>query len=248
MTATDVTDGTKTANTSSSIPVTNLPPATNPDSYSVVQDRSLVVAAAGVLANDSDPESQPLSVATPRPVSGPSHGTLTLNADGSFTYTPDAGYIGPDAFTYRATDGFTTSADTTVTITVTSTAYLSSSGWSTSFSSSRYLALTFPAYVAAGSTVNGATFTHTYRSETAGDTTCYYFEVYGGATLLATHGSTSSPVSCTGATWANDVVSLPEVDSVAKANDLHVRLYVRNSGGGRSLHRLVTVGVDYSLR
>ncbi len=248
VTATDLTDGTKTANTSSAISVTNAVPVTNPDSYTVVQDRSLVVAATGVLANDSDPEGQPLSVATPRPVSGPSHGSLTLNADGSFTYTPDAGYIGPDSFIYRATDGFTASADTTVTIDVTSTAYLSSSGWSTSFSSSRYLALTFPAYVAAGSTVNGATFTHVYRSQTAGDTTCYYFEVFQGATLLATHGSSSSPVSCTGATWANDVVPLPEVDSVAKANDLRVRIYVRNSGGGRSLHRLVTIGVDSSLR
>ncbi len=248
VTATDATDGTKTADTSSAIPVTNSAPATNPDVYSMVQDRTLVVAAAGVLTNDSDPENQPLSVATPRPVSPPSHGALTLNADGSFTYTPDAGYIGPDAFTYRATDGFMTSADTTVTIDVTSTAYLSSSSWSPSFSSSRYLDLTFPAYVAAGSTVSGATFTHTYRSETAGDTTCYYFEVYEGASLLATHGGTSSPVSCTGTTWATDVVALPEIDSVARANDLRVRLYVQNSGGGRSLHQLVTVGVDYSLR
>ena len=37
--------------------------------------------------------------------SGPSHGTLTLNANGSFTYTPAANFNGSDSFTYRASDG-----------------------------------------------------------------------------------------------------------------------------------------------
>ena len=96
--------------------------------------------------------------------------------------------------------------------------------------------------------VSGATFTHTYRSETAGDTTCYYFEVYHGATLLATHGSAGSPVSCNGtSSWSTDVVSLPEVDTVAEGNNVTIVMYVKNSGGGRSMHQLATVGVDYSL-
>ena len=154
-----------------------------------------------------------------------------------------------DTFTYRATDGHLASAAATVTIEIASTAYASSSGWSTSFSAGRYLRLRFPAYVPAGSTVSGATFTHTYRSETAGDTTCYYVEVYGGATLLATHGSPASPVSCSSsASWTTDTVPLPEVDTVTRANDLRLVLYVRNSGGRRSLHQLATVGVDWSLR
>src|SRR6266568_3070477 len=50
--------------------------------------------------------------------SAPGHGSLTLHADGSFTYTPSANYNGPDSFTYRASDGTLTSSLATVTITV----------------------------------------------------------------------------------------------------------------------------------
>src|SRR5262249_55035119 len=53
-------------------------------------------------------------------VSSPSHGTLTLNASGSFTYTPAANYHGPDSFTYKANDGTADSNVATVSITVTS--------------------------------------------------------------------------------------------------------------------------------
>ena len=51
-------------------------------------------------------------------VSGPAHGTLTLNADGSFTYTPAANFNGTDSFTYRANDGSADCNVATVTITV----------------------------------------------------------------------------------------------------------------------------------
>src|SRR5262249_13420408 len=49
---------------------------------------------------------------------GPAHGTLDLQADGSFDYTPDGNFHGSDAFQYRAGDGTTESAVVTVTITV----------------------------------------------------------------------------------------------------------------------------------
>ncbi|HLW65289.1 MAG TPA: Ig-like domain-containing protein, partial [Gemmataceae bacterium] len=49
-------------------------------------------------------------------VSQPSSGTLTLNADGSFTYTPDAGFTGTVTFTYYATDGTNDSNIATVTL------------------------------------------------------------------------------------------------------------------------------------
>ena len=52
------------------------------------------------------------------PVTATCHGSLTLNTDGSFSYTPNVGFWGTDSFTYTATDGHATSAPATVTITV----------------------------------------------------------------------------------------------------------------------------------
>ena len=76
----------------------------------------LTVPAPGVLGNDSDPDGDPLTAVL---VTGPSHGSLTLNANGSFSYTPAADFAGSDSFSYRASDGTVSSSPATVTITVT---------------------------------------------------------------------------------------------------------------------------------
>src|SRR5207247_1621793 len=96
-------------------PVNDAPVAVN-DAYSVNEDTILTVAAPGVLANDADAEANPLTAAL---VTGPAHGTLAFNANGSFTYTPAANYNGPDSFTYKANDGALDSTAGTATITVT---------------------------------------------------------------------------------------------------------------------------------
>ena len=70
---------------------------------------------AGVLANDFDNESDPFTAAL---VTNPTHGSLTLNPDGTFTYTPTAGYTGTDSFVYRAVDATGPSANTTATLTI----------------------------------------------------------------------------------------------------------------------------------
>lgn len=96
----------------------NNPPLAANDNYATPFNTALNVAAAGVLANDSDPDGNPLGAVL---ATGPSHGTLTqtLNANGSFIYTPAFGYNGPDSFTYYANDGTLNSATTaTVSITV----------------------------------------------------------------------------------------------------------------------------------
>ena len=78
-------------------------------------DTALVVAAPGLLANDTDADNQPLTVSL---VSGPSNGTLTLSPTGSFTYRPNEDAVGTDTFTYRVNDGASDSGPATVTITV----------------------------------------------------------------------------------------------------------------------------------
>src|SRR5207249_1449879 len=72
------------------------------DSYTTAEDTTLNVAAPGVLANDSDVDGDSLSAVL---VSQPTHGSLTLNSNGSFSYTPSANYNGTDSFTYKANDG-----------------------------------------------------------------------------------------------------------------------------------------------
>ena len=66
------------------------------DSYKLIQDNSLTVAAGGALDNDVIGSGNPLTVSAH---TATAHGSLTLNVDGSFVYTPAAGYPGADAFT-----------------------------------------------------------------------------------------------------------------------------------------------------
>jgi hypothetical protein len=82
----------------------------NNDIYSVESGQTLNVSAPGVLANDSG--AGLLAVLN----SGTSQGALTLNANGSFSYTPNHQFIGADSFTYRVSDGQTNSSVATVTI------------------------------------------------------------------------------------------------------------------------------------
>ena len=76
-------------------------------------------AAPGVLANDTDANGDPLTAVLNTNVT---HGSLALNANGGFTYTPTAGYSGPDSFTYHANDGTANSNIVTVSLTVTASA------------------------------------------------------------------------------------------------------------------------------
>src|SRR5262249_23778091 len=81
--------------------VNDAPTAGN-DSYTTAEDTPLTVATPGLLGNDADVEGTALRAVL---VAGPVHGTLTLNNNGSFLYTPDANYNGTDSFTYKANDG-----------------------------------------------------------------------------------------------------------------------------------------------
>ncbi len=69
----------------------------------------------GVQANDTDPNGLPLNSSV---VTQPAHGSLTLNADGSFTYFSQNGYSGPDSFTYQDSDGSQSSNVATVSLNI----------------------------------------------------------------------------------------------------------------------------------
>lgn len=90
------------------------PPVAVADSYNATNTAALLVAKPGVLANDT-----PAAGLTAALVTGPAHGTLALNADGSFSYQATTGYTGPDTFTYTASNGPLKSVAATVSITVT---------------------------------------------------------------------------------------------------------------------------------
>ena len=93
------------------------PPVAVNDSYKAGLNTELIVPkGTGVLANDTDQQGGPLAAHL---VSVPAHArAFVLNPDGSFIYDPELGYLGPDSFTYRASDTFNQSAPATVTITV----------------------------------------------------------------------------------------------------------------------------------
>jgi hypothetical protein len=129
--------------------------------------------------------------------------------------------------------------------------YPSQGNWANAFAANRYIRLTFEPFVPAGAVVSSASFTHSYRSMSAGKTVCWYFETYNGAALLAAHGSSGSPISCvTGnAAWQTDTVPIPEVNTVAEANNLVIRIYANVSGGTprRSEHDRAVVTLNYYL-
>ena len=108
----DGNGGTATAKVSITVEPLNDAQGAADDEATTPEDTPVTI---DVLANDTDVDGDSL---TPGQVSAPLHGTLTLNDDGSFTYTPDANYSGPVSFTYRVNDGTADSNVATVRITV----------------------------------------------------------------------------------------------------------------------------------
>ena len=113
-------DGSLSTNATVTVTIkdtSSLPVAVNDTGYSIGANGTLTVAAAtGVLTNDTDPEADALKAVMG---TAPVHGTVVLNNDGSFVYTPTSGYLGADSFTYFANDGIANSLNpATVSLTV----------------------------------------------------------------------------------------------------------------------------------
>lgn len=100
-------------------PFPNLPPVAFDDDFTTPFETAINRNVVSRNNNDADfdPESSPVTVDT-TPIAGPSNGTVTLAANGDFTYTPNNGFFGVDSFEYRISDvtGLTATASVTITV------------------------------------------------------------------------------------------------------------------------------------
>ena len=96
----------------------NAKPVAQNDDYNTGEGAELSISAPGVLFNDNDPDGDPMTAVLEVEFSV-TNGTLSLSADGSFTYDPDPGFSGADSFTYHAYDGASASNSAVVNIGVT---------------------------------------------------------------------------------------------------------------------------------
>jgi hypothetical protein len=114
-TISDGRGGTASASVTIDVINVNDPPVAVDDQYSIDEDAVLSVPAKGLLDNDSDIDGDILSASLD---TAPAHGMVMVSTDGSFTYTPNPDYNGPDSFVYRVSDGNGGSDTGSVAITV----------------------------------------------------------------------------------------------------------------------------------
>ena len=99
------------------LPSENVAPTAVADFVTTEED---ITVTGNVLTNDSDSDGGTLSASLVGENGGASNGTVTIDNDGSFSYTPEANFNGTDEFTYQVSDGQGGTSTATVTVTVTS--------------------------------------------------------------------------------------------------------------------------------
>ncbi|MEO2207774.1 InlB B-repeat-containing protein [Paenibacillus pabuli] len=173
------------------------------DTYTTNQNSALVVPAPGVLANDRDASTAILR-------SGPMYGTLVMNADGSFTYTPSANYVGTDSFTYSAYNEWGTSVPVAVSITVEQTTAPIISGV---VESTVYNQAVTPSFNSGTALLNGAAFTSGTTVTADGDYTLAVTNSIGTTTIhftVDTHPPVVTGVTQNGVYNVSPVISFNE--------------------------------------
>ena len=110
----DGNGGSSTATVTIDVVSINDAPVAADDNFVVDEDATL---AGSVLDNDSDIDGDTLVVNT-TPVVEPTNGSVVLNADGTFVYTPNVNFSGSDLFVYEVSDSDGETAQATVNITV----------------------------------------------------------------------------------------------------------------------------------
>jgi Ca2+-binding RTX toxin-like protein len=116
-TVSDGQGGSATATVNVAVNAANDAPTPSPDSIETATNTPIVLQPDELLANDSDPDGDALSIVS---VGNATHGTVTRSSDGDITFTPTAGYSGPASFTYTVSDGHGGQASTTVSVDVVS--------------------------------------------------------------------------------------------------------------------------------
>jgi hypothetical protein len=111
----EITDAAGNSASHSVSITTNTAPVASDDAYSTNEDVPLTVAAPGVLGNDTDADGDALTAALE---TGTTFGTVVVNGDGAFTYTPSPDYFGPDSFSYSIEDGNGGTDTATVELTI----------------------------------------------------------------------------------------------------------------------------------
>ena len=110
---TDDQDATGTATFTVTITGTNDVPVANVDT-ALTTEEDTAVTTSNVLSNDTDVDGDSLSVSS----ASASNGSVTINADGTLTYNPNANYNGNDTITYTVSDGFGGTDTATIAVTV----------------------------------------------------------------------------------------------------------------------------------
>ncbi len=113
----DGNGGTDVATATIDVAPVNDNPIAADDSYSTNENTQLVISTPGLLSNDTDADGDPVAVSGFDAISV-NGGTVSVNANGSFDYTPPAGFVGSDTFTYTIDDGNGGSDNATVTIVI----------------------------------------------------------------------------------------------------------------------------------
>ena len=113
---TDGKGGNATATVTVNVAQANRAPVANNDSYTLAQNSPPTLL--DVLANDTDPDGDALTITA---ITAPAHGSASISGN-KVSYTPAAGYSGPDSFSYTISDGKGGTATATVSITITAVA------------------------------------------------------------------------------------------------------------------------------
>jgi len=115
---TDPQGASATATVTLNISTVNEPPSAQPDTYTIDEDNVLNVnAAEGILANDSDPDGEPLVIQQPL-LSTTTNGELVVAPSGAFDYSPSPNFNGVDSFSYKLVDSAQQESSATVTLTI----------------------------------------------------------------------------------------------------------------------------------